>query len=56
MANYGDIDSLAAGVISLLDEPMSATSRHEMSEAICKKFSINALVGQTELLLEDILQ
>jgi hypothetical protein len=56
VANYGDIDALASGVISILDEPMSSTSRQEISDAICKKFTVNMLVEQTERLLEEILQ
>ena len=54
-ADYGDIDALAAGIMSILDERMSSTSRQEMSETICNKFTINMLVEQTELLLEEIL-
>ena len=55
-ANYGDIEALSSGVLSLLGRPLSSSSRQEMSEAICERFSIDMLVEQTEYLLEDILK
>ncbi len=54
-ANYGDIDSLASGVLSLLSRPLSSMSRQEMSEEICERFSVKILVDQTEILLEGVL-
>ena len=56
MANYGDIESLALGVLSLFEKPSSSISRLEMSDSICERFSMDMLVENTELLLEDILQ
>jgi hypothetical protein len=42
--------------LSLFEKPSSYTSRLEMSDSICKRFSTDMLVEKTELLLEDILQ
>ena len=54
-ANYGDIDLLTSGVLSLLDRPMSFRSRQAMSEDVCKRFSIDMLLEQTEILLATLL-
>ncbi len=54
-ANYGDINSLASGVLSLLLGPMPPVSRQAMSDAVSERFSIDKLVEQTEILLKDIL-
>jgi hypothetical protein len=54
-ANYGDIDSLASGVMSLLSGEMPSKSRQEMSEEICERFSPKTLVDETEILLKGVL-
>ena len=54
-ANYGDIDSLASGVLSLLSGQVSTKSRQEMSEEICERFSPKTLVDKTEILLKGVL-
>jgi len=55
-AEYGDVNSLALGVLSLLDRSRSSVSRQEMADAISEEFSIDKLVKQTETLLEEVLQ
>jgi glycosyltransferase involved in cell wall biosynthesis len=54
-ANYGDIDSLASGVMSLLSGEMPTKSRQVMSEEICERFSPKTLVDETEILLKGVL-
>jgi glycosyltransferase involved in cell wall biosynthesis len=54
-ANYGDIDSLASGVMSLLSGEMPTESRQVMSEEICERFSPKTLVDETEILLKGVL-
>jgi glycosyltransferase involved in cell wall biosynthesis len=55
-AEYGDVNSLALGVISLLDRSLPPTSRQELSDAISERFSIDKLVERTEIFLENVLK
>jgi glycosyltransferase involved in cell wall biosynthesis len=55
IAKYGDVNSLALGVLSQLNQSLSLKNRQVISEGISERFSIDKLVDQTEILLNNVL-
>jgi glycosyltransferase involved in cell wall biosynthesis len=54
LADYGDCDILAAGVIAMLRKPIQANERQEIADSVVNRFSIEQLVQSTVKLLNRI--